>query len=1139
MAEAHAGRARGSVRVFWIVGCLLAAVGQVALAGYQLGVGNQAIQIAFLKRAINPLLYPGDAMVNATLRDYPSFFYPLLSLVVRVWDLPAAYFVLHMVTAFGVLAFFFGLVRGMFRTSRTAYAAAAVGVVLLLAGHHHALAGDDLYSTGFTHTWAVFPLAILALMLAYRDRLVAAMAVAGIIFNLHALMAGYLALPLGLLALIDLRERGWKPLVGAGAVFALLALPTVALMALHPQKFDAQWIQLTFLRSADHSFPSSWWVRGDAGVPRFGLLLALAAVSLSWPIGKRVLRTTLVLAGGVAVMCAVGYVFAEVWAVPTVIRSQLFRSTRLLLVVMLAHIAYGVVRGVVAAWPRPTGGGQDARVTVAGVLEGVAAVFTLCVVACPTLTAFLPHALVLVTVAALVSGRLSWMQALVVGAALVVAALAWGRIHFVIPGLSEFSWHEMAVDRVGPFNWMSLSALGGAGVLGLLASVRRMRWAAWGMVGVGVIFFGVACEKLLEASNAPPAEALQRSWYDLQQWAREKTDTDALFLTPTAPGGFRIHSERGVVGEWRDGTQLYFTAAFGPEWWKRMRALLPEMVVSSDGRRMVSRGKPLEELEDKELIALAESYHATHVVLPNNEAGKGHKLNVAWSNRNWLVYYPVPRLPAMGVAATVPAYANDREAYLAQAPFFEQTVWPNIEKNRKSDAAVTIIDTAGRPVVDLKYTARQTQSRFDFGCSLPFFEPVDIAAPSGDFKPPPVVPAELERFLEVFNASMIPYSAKWQYLEPVRGEKHFGELDKYINWCSEHRISTEFHFITGLEPTWVLKLPAEQQRDAVLAHGREVVERYGDKVKYWQVINDWHMVGYATELFAELRKINPNLKLGLSDCARLTSPVKGTMRINDMARGLQQLKALQAKGVKVDYFAPHAHQPYGLWPDAREMYEAFDTWAAAGVKVHITEAFVPVAPYTPPGGEPAVGVPVRLSTLPAASGPASRPKGSIFDNSGGAAAPRPSRVRSSGFGTGSPILGPVRHDIWTRELQAEHFEKFLAVCYSHPAVEMVNLWTLGPVSRMPGEGILDEKYQPYPAFEAIKKLIHEKFSTTSSGELPLDGAIKFRGFQGDYEIVVTLEDGRTVKGRFALEPGAATSLRLRLDRAAGTLVAVR
>ena len=52
-----------------------------------------------------------------------------------------------------------------FPTAAVLHLAPLVLAGFLLAGHHHALAEEVLYSVGFTHTWAVFPLVIAALIM--------------------------------------------------------------------------------------------------------------------------------------------------------------------------------------------------------------------------------------------------------------------------------------------------------------------------------------------------------------------------------------------------------------------------------------------------------------------------------------------------------------------------------------------------------------------------------------------------------------------------------------------------------------------------------------------------------------------------------------------------------------------------------------------------------------------------------------------------------------------------------------------------------------------------------------------------------------------------------------------------------------
>src|SRR6202012_1183027 len=75
--------------------CLLLAVAQVAIAGYRLGVGDQAIQIAVLKHWADPGLFTNDEMVKQTLPLYPSYFFRLLAPLLKLFPLDALYFTLH------------------------------------------------------------------------------------------------------------------------------------------------------------------------------------------------------------------------------------------------------------------------------------------------------------------------------------------------------------------------------------------------------------------------------------------------------------------------------------------------------------------------------------------------------------------------------------------------------------------------------------------------------------------------------------------------------------------------------------------------------------------------------------------------------------------------------------------------------------------------------------------------------------------------------------------------------------------------------------------------------------------------------------------------------------------------------------
>ena len=1091
--------------VRWVLGAellLLLAMAQVMYAGYRLGVGNQSIQIPFLKHWVDPALYANDPMVKETLADYPSFFFRLLAVVVARVDLNSAYFWLHVLTAAAVLLAAYGLGKAIFKDR----ASGIVLALLMLAGHHRALAGDDLYSLGFTHTWAVFPLAIWAMMLLYKERHLAAFALLGIIFNLHALTAGYLLVMFMAWAIFDYRRPGWKwRLVGMLGVFTLLASPTLLDMMNHRQQFGPQWLERTRIRSADHSFPSTWWTTGASDVPRFALLLGLSAVSLSFSADRRNQRKTLLLAAGVGFLFLVGYVFSEIWPVATVVRSQLFRSSRLLVVLMLAHLAHSIVSGwrlanlnrfwkaqsppvpwrgssdqpsprpalsiaqgpalSIAEGPEITATPSEPRKVVsvlsapARVLDLLLATATFVCLAVPGLMAVAPWLLLASLLVALANGRLSTSQTVVASLSLLVMLMARQTIDYAIPGIDSAlslaaavqNWHE-----AGAFLWL---ALGMAAAVWIFLSIRmgpRARLCASVAVLIACALLALKGERTLAVART----VNQDPWIEVQRWAANYTPKESLFLTPPQQGGFRIYSDRSVVCEWRDGTQLYFSADFAKDWWDKLTTLRP-VSYDTKGTHELMQGKTLERMSDQEIAKLAKGYGATHVVLPADEK---RELKLRYSNDKWAVYEPRVR-------------TSD-----AQQAFIEDVALPNIEKYRKSDARIELSDADGRTIAGGDFKVTQIKQAFGFGCSIPFFQ-VPAGDPGQDFEPPPVTPKELELFKAVFNYSVIPFSAKWQRIEPTQGERNYEELDKYVDWCVKNGITMEFHYLSGFSPYWTRQLSSEEMKAAWLRHCRQCVERYHDRIKFWQVVNDERLLQWAPEAFREIHAKYPDLKLGVSNCSMFYAPGSST---GGLLAGADEIRDLQGAGIKVDYFATHGHKPMGCWPDMRQMYECLDKFAEFGVKLHISEATLDL---------------------------------------------------------GARFVSPVRQgEIWTPELAADFFEQYYTVAFSHPAMEAINYWDLGPSIVRPsvGAGLMiggtgkaglldpDNGDAPRPLYNRLKKLIRENWMTRLDGKIAGDGVLAFRGFHGDYEISVKTPAGKTLRGTFSIKSDSANAIQLKL-----------
>jgi len=1065
--ERSSGRWVG--RVLWLEAAILLAIVQVLFAGYRMGVGNQTIQIPFLKQSANPSLYANDPMVAGTLKDYPSFFFRGLALLTRVADVPLLYFVLHLVTSFAVLMATYWLGRTIFKDRL----AGMIAALLLFAGHQRALGGDEMYSMGFTHTWAVFPLAIIAMVFLYREWYVAAFALAGVIFNLHALTGAYLAVMFGFWAILESRTLGWRKVGMLLGVFVFLSLPTIVLMVRHRQVFDADWLNVTKIRSADHSFATSWWQVGTPDIPRFALLIAFAALSLSFRPRGRQLRKTMLMVAAVAILFVFGYVFSDVRPVPVILRAQLFRASRLLLVLVFVHIAFSIAASLRMGWmsfnkreeePQPETEPAKPISKPSAVLEMIAAAFTLICLAVPGLLPLWPIALLLAAGVALFNGRLSWIQASVVGGALLVTLAAWRNIEFPVAGLgSGLSARSLlaSLPSTSGLFWIGLAA--GLGIW-VVAKLDLDYWLRSAIVALGLLVTAL----LVTASYTTLVRDNLRAdpWVAAQDWARQNTPPGSLFLTPDRVGGFRIHSERPVICEWRDGTQAYFSADFGKRWWETLRKLRPDMVVQSTGESFVDAGTSLEQMLDYKILELMNSLptRPNYIVLPTVAKERNLKLvyqNVGEAGKGgWSIYETKPQFPP-GVL--------DKERWLEQERFLKEVAQPNIEKYRKSDARLELVDADGRPLRGVDYKVTQTRQAFKFGCSLPFFEEVE-GEPYTDYKPDPVTPEELMRFREIFNYTLIPYSSKWMYIEPEEGKRNFHELDKYVDWCVKHDIEMEFHYITGLLPQWMRsgRKSAAEQQEILIRHAKDLVDRYGDRIKRWQVVNDSYLLRQTPAVFEFIRKSHPDLKLGVSHCTKFYS--YGGNRSMDQLRGMDDVEWLQGQGVKVDYYGIHGHTPHGLWADANTMYETFDAMGKLGVRLEVTEFLLPM----------------------------------------------------------NQISGPVRRGMWTPELQAEYFEIFYTVCFSHPAVDGINYWVLGQGLES-GTGLLDPDngYAPKPTFNMLKELITKRWRTNLSGRSG-DGSIAFRGFHGDYEVEVTLDGGKKAKAKFSIKPEAGNQYRLKL-----------
>jgi len=127
------------------------------------------------------------------------------------------------------------------------------------------------------------------------------------------------------------------------------------------------------------------------------------------------------------------------------------------------------------------------------------------------------------------------------------------------------------------------------------------------------------------------------------------------------------------------------------------------------------------------------------------------------------------------------------------------------------------------------------------------------------------------------------------------------------------------------------------------------------------------------------------------------------------------------------------------------------------------------------------------------------------------------------------------------EIQAEIIEKLYSIWFSHPNVEQIiywnlvdgyaHLWDTSPekIKASQGDMTLGENYyhggllrfdmSPKPAYYKIKELLQEIWHTEEELVTDKDGCVEFRGFYGEYDLVITA-NGKTVTRKIQLSSKA-------------------
>jgi hypothetical protein len=565
----------------WLEGAtlaLLVTLAGVDLVGYRFGDSNQGITIPILKRFMDSSLYRWDVMV-ATGERFPTIFYAALAAVLPGTEaIPAAFFVLYVLSVAAALA-------GVYRIGRW-FGGPEAGILALLIAVpvRNGIANESLYRIQFSHSHLASALVIWAMVLFLEGRRVVPLLVLSLGAYNHVLYSLYVLIPCALVLLYEAREVGRRRTLLRAAAGVLPLLPFVVWTFLHRTPMTAEWLALLRLRSAHHSFPSFFGESLAAGA----FLLALGTLTLSHlPRAKRAIVALFF--AGFAIQFVLGTVFTEFVPVKAVLQFQPHRCWRFLMLILYGLAAAGVATG----WR-------------AGGMARVAAGVTSIILVNPQLEPLLPLAVLLQAAVGRPAAE-PWARLTAVG---ILAALAgWDAPHLAL------RWEEYPLDALTSPTVLGAAALAVLVWVGRELGPAHRRWAALAAAAGTLLWLGPATYERKRArwESGP--------WRDVQNWVRLHTPKDAILVTPPQEAGFRVFSERTVVGEWKDGTQQYFDEGFANEWAARMEALGP------DGYARLS---------DEQLTNIARRFGASFVVTPLRQRRPG--LQERYRNNHYAVY---------------------------------------------------------------------------------------------------------------------------------------------------------------------------------------------------------------------------------------------------------------------------------------------------------------------------------------------------------------------------------------------------------------------------------------------------------------------------------------------------------------------
>ena len=411
-------------------------------------------------------------------------------------------------------------------------------------------------------------------------------------------------------------------------------------------------------------------------------------------------------------------------------------------------------------------------------------------------------------------------------------------------------------------------------------------------------------------------------------------------------------------------------------------------------------------------------------------------------------------LPTGAAEAETPGAALQRW----RDPAVNQRIERNIERHRKGDAILEVVDAAGKPVSGATLAVRQTGHEFLFGGNAFVLGQLDTPEKNRRYE---------AAFVKLFNFATVPFY--WEGTEPARGELRYAEPARdlwrrppparFLPWAATNGLTLKGHPLLwhAYNPAWLPKT-AEELRSLYRKRFREIAGRFGDQIGIWDVVNESLVCPTNYPLFTPDREY---VRWAFAEAAPLF-PAATRLMINEVTTPFNflpaesnpyyaQIQSLLARGAAIrgigfqyHYFRRPHLDAFLAEPkcDPAKLMDTYEQFGRFDLPLFITEITFPSAGE---GGD---------------------------------------------------------------ELQAEVARAHYRLWFAAPKMAGITWWNLGDGTAVKGEneakgGLVDAELNPKPAYRELDRLINHEWKTTLRLQTEAGGTARFRGFHGKYSITVT------------------------------------